>query len=427
MEYELIVDNGTPETRHMSIRSGADIDYEAEVSANNIVLGDRIMFKGDQGETGEEGAPGPEGERGPQGMQGPQGVQGPQGIQGIQGEKGETGEAFSIYRTYASISAMEADLANVEEGRFVLISSTVSDPDNAKLYVRNSTGWGFLSDLSGAQGMKGETGPQGPQGLQGEQGVQGIQGQKGETGDAAGFGAVTATVDSGVGTPSVTVTTSGPDTQKSMTFAFSNLKGETGVQGPQGPQGIQGQTGPQGPQGPPGTALDAYPVGSIYMSRNSTSPASLFGGTWSQIKDKFLMTMGDTYTQAGGSASVTLQESNLPSHSHDFTPSGSVSVSANPTFSGTRATGYTAVPYGGSGWESGVFTASGSNFDSKLRSASADLARQRINFSMTPAGSISGGSYSFTGTAGTTDATGSGTSFSILPPYDVVYAWERIA
>ena len=51
-----------------------------------------------------------------------------------------------------------------------------------------------------------------------------------------------------------------------------------------------------------------YPVGSIYMSVNSTSPASLFGGTWEQIKDTFLLSAGDTYTAGatGGSATKNL-------------------------------------------------------------------------------------------------------------------------
>ncbi len=47
-----------------------------------------------------------------------------------------------------------------------------------------------------------------------------------------------------------------------------------------------------------------YPVGSVYISVNSTSPASLFGGTWTQIKDTFLLSAGDTYSNGatGGSA-----------------------------------------------------------------------------------------------------------------------------
>lgn len=40
------------------------------------------------------------------------------------------------------------------------------------------------------------------------------------------------------------------------------------------------------------------------MSVNNTSPATLFGGTWVQLKDRFLLSAGDTYTagNTGGSA-----------------------------------------------------------------------------------------------------------------------------
>lgn len=68
---------------------------------------------------------------------------------------------------------------------------------------------------------------------------------------------------------------------------------------------------------PDGTMLSIvdliYPVGSIYMSVNSADPGALFGGTWQQIKDRFLLSAGDTYTagNTGGSAKAT-----LPSHTH---------------------------------------------------------------------------------------------------------------
>lgn len=43
-------------------------------------------------------------------------------------------------------------------------------------------------------------------------------------------------------------------------------------------------------EGNPPPALNSYPVGSIYMSTNATSPASLFGGTWESIeRDRFLI------------------------------------------------------------------------------------------------------------------------------------------
>lgn len=71
-----------------------------------------------------------------------------------------------------------------------------------------------------------------------------------------------------------------------------------------------------------------YPVGSIYMCVNSTSPATLFGGTWERLKDTFLLASGDTYsadpsnvnTAQHGSATVTLTsaQSGVPAHSHKY-------------------------------------------------------------------------------------------------------------
>ena len=63
-----------------------------------------------------------------------------------------------------------------------------------------------------------------------------------------------------------------------------------------------------------------YPVGSIYMSVNSTSPATLFGGTWTQIKDTFLLAAGTNHAAAstGGAETVTLSVQNLPSHNHSL-------------------------------------------------------------------------------------------------------------
>lgn len=67
-------------------------------------------------------------------------------------------------------------------------------------------------------------------------------------------------------------------------------------------------------------SVDIYPVGSIYMSVNSTSPASLFGGTWTQLKDRFLLGTGDIYPNGGtgGESTHTLSIDEMPSHRHQF-------------------------------------------------------------------------------------------------------------
>lgn len=61
-----------------------------------------------------------------------------------------------------------------------------------------------------------------------------------------------------------------------------------------------------------------YPVGAIYMSVNSTNPGNLFGGKWEQIKDRFMLACGDTYTagSTGGEATHTLSVDEMPKHRH---------------------------------------------------------------------------------------------------------------
>lgn len=60
--------------------------------------------------------------------------------------------------------------------------------------------------------------------------------------------------------------------------------------------------------------LDAYPVGSIYQSTNSTSPAALFGGRWEKIASERVL-MGASSTHAAG----TTVEAGLPNIKFSFT------------------------------------------------------------------------------------------------------------
>jgi hypothetical protein len=61
-----------------------------------------------------------------------------------------------------------------------------------------------------------------------------------------------------------------------------------------------------------------YPVGSIYMSLNNTSPADLFGGTWEPIAGRFLLGTGGSYNtgDTGGAATKKLAVAEMPVHNH---------------------------------------------------------------------------------------------------------------
>lgn len=60
--------------------------------------------------------------------------------------------------------------------------------------------------------------------------------------------------------------------------------------------------------------LAAHPVGSYYWSSESTDPSALFGGTWEQVKDRFVLAAGDSYAvgATGGEAIHTLSLNEMP-------------------------------------------------------------------------------------------------------------------
>ena len=220
------------------------------------------------------GPQGPRGPEGPQGVQGEQGIQGIQGIQGDKGDKGDAGDPFRIYRTYASVSAMNADIANVPEGKYVLISTVdPTDSDNGNLYIKGSSSFSFVVDMTGPQGPQGIQGAQGIQGVQGPQGIQGEQGPQGERGPQgiqgpAGADGTSISVQASeqdctqIGQGYIDQTTGHLMILTSLsprTFTDAGLvRGPKGDQGPQGPQGDPGTPGAQGQQGQQGDPFSIY-------------------------------------------------------------------------------------------------------------------------------------------------------------------------
>ena len=65
-----------------------------------------------------------------------------------------------------------------------------------------------------------------------------------------------------------------------------------------------------------------YPVGSIYITVNATNPSVLFGGTWEQLKGKFLVgvdpsdTDFETSEKTGGEKTHKLTQEEMPRHGH---------------------------------------------------------------------------------------------------------------
>lgn len=131
-----------------------------------------------------------------------------------------------------------------------------------------------------------------------------------------------------------------------------------------------------------------YPIGSIYMSVNSTNPSELFGGEWKRIQDRFLLASGTTYTNGstGGSATVTLtaNQSGVPQHTHTYAHTDTTyKLNTTNRKPGTS----TAVAYGTS------ITATANNTTKTSNNNTSQNATE---------------------------------SHNNMPPYLAVYMWERV-
>ena len=230
-----------------------DNNYNLTWSESGTPPTNAINIKGPQGPKGDKGVPGENGigietaNISPDGVlsitltngtslsvgnvRGPQGEKGELGPQGIKGEKGDP---FTISKVYASVSDMNLgfDTDGVPEGGFVIIETgNVYDIDNAKLYIKGSDQYEFVTDLSGAQGM------------QGPQGIQGIQGPTGDPGPAGADG--TSVI--------ITNITESTADEGNNVITFSNGQTLTIKNGSKGSQGIQGEKGPKGDTGAQGS------------------------------------------------------------------------------------------------------------------------------------------------------------------------------
>ena len=133
-----------------------------------------------------------------------------------------------------------------------------------------------------------------------------------------------------------------------------------------------------------------YPVGAIYMSTISTSPATLFGGTWEQIQNRFLLCAGSTYSagSTGGEATTTLTAANLPSQTGSLLFHGYASRTNMQS---------------GDGVFSGSSTVTGYKLPSDAHTSSSSISHIKYNNG------------------------GSSTAFTNMPPYLAVYVWKRTA
>lgn len=142
-----------------------------------------------------------------------------------------------------------------------------------------------------------------------------------------------------------------------------------------------------------------YPIGAIYLSASDISPASLFGGTWEQLKDRFLLAAGTRSAGTTGGAEYTM-----------YTPSGSISGTALSIYQ---------IPSHSHNFVVNIQHVDGDvTSGESLKSGLQVNGRRRYRDTTAAAGGAQAHNHGFTGAA---------TQLLTMPPYLVVYMWKRVS
>lgn len=142
------------------------------------------------------------------------------------------------------------------------------------------------------------------------------------------------------------------------------------------------------------------------------------GTTWQRIQDRYLVAAGSsshTVGSTGGSSTVTLTTDNLPSHNHTY--------SRSSTSTGSHTLTVNEMPSHSHYYDTNATLGVGGR-----AANSNDNSTYYTNSSRTNSTGGGGSHYhSITRTSVSSGDTGSGTAFSIEPPYIAIYMWRRTA
>ncbi len=180
-----------------------------------------------------------------------------------------------------------------------------------------------------------------------------------------------------------------------------------------------------------------YPVGAIYLSLSNRNPQDLWGGKWERLTDRFLIGISEDEVNykkdhPGGNSTVTLSESQLPSHTHTQKAHTHIQNSHTHTQSSHNHSTSTDRKFLAVGKnDNWMYTSArtmsytkGSNYYPYSNKNTNGLTEPSTTASANA--TINGATASNQSTTAENNYTGGGQPITIMPPYLPVYMWRRV-